>query len=173
MRLKLLREYFNLIEKYLVVDKEKKENPISLLNSLFLSFSGVRKGTEKRATCFATLLQNEVNTDVVRFTTHIKPVLRQIRLLTGLNMSGKTRNIAFQLVLQQCFKTSCSFFVACFSVPYAAFTLGVRARRSLETNVNTPFFQAPIFTVPVPYYKVESLHSGTRVGTGFLYTPFL
>ena len=88
-------------------------------------------------------------------------------------MSGKTRNIAFQLVLQQCFKTSCSFFVACFSVPYAAFTLGVRGRRSLETNVNTPFFQAPMFTVPVPDYKVESLHSGTRVGTGFLYTPFL
>ena len=80
----------------------------------------------------------------MRFTTHIKPILRQIRLLTGLNISGKTRNIAFLLVLQQCFKTSCSFFVACFSVPYAAFTLGVRARRSLETNVNTRFFQAPI-----------------------------
>ena len=47
----------------------------------------------------------------------IKPVLQQIRLLTGLNVSGKTRNIAIQQVLQQCCKTSCAFFVARFSVP--------------------------------------------------------
>ena len=32
-------------------------------------------------------------------------------------MVGKTRNIALQLVLQQCCKTSCTFFVARFSVP--------------------------------------------------------
>ena len=76
-------------------------------------------GTEKRATkneratCLATLLQNELNTDVARFSTHIKPVLQQIRLLTGLNVGGKTRNIiGIQLVLQQCSKTSCTFFVA-------------------------------------------------------------
>ena len=77
-------------------------------------------GNEKRATCFATLLQNELNNDVAPFTTHIKNVLQQIRLLTGLNMGGKTRNIALQLVLQQCYKTSCTFFVffvALFSVP--------------------------------------------------------
>ena len=55
-------------------------------------------GTEKRATCLATLLENELYSDVVRFTTHIKPVLQQIRLLTGLNVRGKTRNIAIQLV---------------------------------------------------------------------------
>ena len=30
--------------------------------------------------------------DVARFTTHIKPVLQQIRLLTGLNVGGKTQN---------------------------------------------------------------------------------
>ena len=58
MRLKLLGEYFNLIEKNLVVDKGKKENPISLLNSLFLPFSGVRKGTEKRATKTCNLFCN-------------------------------------------------------------------------------------------------------------------
>ena len=51
-------------------------------------------GNKKRATCFATLLQNELNSNVARFTTHIKPVLQQMRLLTGLNMGGKTRNIA-------------------------------------------------------------------------------
>ena len=56
-------------------------------------------GNKKRATCLATLLQNELNSNVARFTTHSKPVLQQIRLLTGLNVSGKTCNIAIQLVL--------------------------------------------------------------------------
>ena len=41
-----------------------------------------------------------MNSDVARFTTHIKPVLQQIRLLTGLNVRGKTRNIAIQLVTE-------------------------------------------------------------------------
>ena len=76
-----------------------------------------KRATKKRATCFATLLQNELNTDAARFTTHIKPVLQQIRLLTGLNVGGKTRNNAIQRVLQQCYKKSCTFFVARFSVP--------------------------------------------------------
>ena len=34
-----------------------------------------------KKTCLATLLQNELNSDVARFTTHIKPVLQQIRLM--------------------------------------------------------------------------------------------
>ena len=41
-------------------------------------------GNKKRATCLATLLQNKLNSNVVCITTHVKPVLRQIRLLTGL-----------------------------------------------------------------------------------------
>ena len=33
----------------------------------------VRKnGQKKRATCFATLLKNELNSDVARFTTHVQ-----------------------------------------------------------------------------------------------------
>ena len=36
-------------------------------------------------------MQNELNSDVARFTTQIKPVLQQ---MTGLNMGSKTRNIA-------------------------------------------------------------------------------
>ena len=75
-----------------------------------------KTGNKKRATGLATLPQNELNSDVARFTTHTKPVLQQIRLLTGLNMSGKTRNIAIQLVLQQCCKTSCTFLLPVF--PY-------------------------------------------------------
>ena len=78
-----------------------------------------KTGNKKCATCLATLLQNELNSSVVCFTTHIKPVWQQIRLLTGLNMGGKMRNIAIQLVLQQCCKASCTFFVARFSVPLA------------------------------------------------------
>ena len=50
---------------------------------------------------FATLVQNELNSDVVHFTT-----LQQI----GLNVGGKTLNIANELVLHQCWKTSCTFF---------------------------------------------------------------
>ena len=55
-------------------------------------------GNKKRAACLAALLQNELNGDVARFTSDIKPVLQQIRMLTGLNVSGKKRNIAIQLV---------------------------------------------------------------------------
>ena len=61
---------------------------------------------EKRATCFATLLQIELNNDVAQ----------QIGLLTRLNIGGKTRNIAIQLDWQQCCKTSYTFFVARFSL---------------------------------------------------------
>ena len=44
-----------------------------------------------------------------------KPVLYQIRLLTVFNVSDKTCNIAIHLILQQCCKTSCTFFVARFT----------------------------------------------------------
>ena len=70
-------------------------------------------GNKKRATCLATLQQNELYSDVARFTTNIKLVLQQIRLLTGLNVGCKTRNITIQLVLQQCWETRCTFFFFC------------------------------------------------------------
>ena len=40
-----------------------------------------KRRNKKRATCFATFLQNELNSDVARYTTHIKPVLQQIRVV--------------------------------------------------------------------------------------------
>ena len=51
------------------------------------------KGTVKRAskngaTCFAILLQNELNSDVARFATHDKKTLQPYS-----NVGGKTRNI--------------------------------------------------------------------------------
>ena len=71
----------------------------------------VRKnGQQKSATCLATLLHSELNSNVARFITNIKPLLQQIRLLTDLSVGGKTRNVAIQLVLQQCCKTNCTFF---------------------------------------------------------------
>ena len=53
-----------------------------------------KTGNKKSATCLATLLHSELNSDVVRFTTNITPLLQQIRLLTGLNVGGKTLNVA-------------------------------------------------------------------------------
>ena len=46
-------------------------------------------GIKKHTTFFATLLQNELNSNVEHFTTHIKPIMQQIRLLTGLNVCGR------------------------------------------------------------------------------------
>ena len=63
----------------------------------------------KNETFLATLLQNGFNPDVARFATHIKSVLQQIRLFTGLNKGGKTGNIAFSC------KTSCTVFFARFT----------------------------------------------------------
>ena len=77
-----------------------------------------KTGNKKRSTCFETLQQNELNSDVAHFATHSKPIFQQIRFLTGLNIGSKTRNIAIQLVLQQRCITSCTFLrVARFSVP--------------------------------------------------------
>ena len=69
-----------------------------------------------RNSCFATLLQNELNSDFAPFITHEKNPYYLICCKTGLNAGGKTRNIAIQLVLQQCCRTSCTFSVARFTV---------------------------------------------------------
>ena len=53
-------------------------------------------GNKKHATCLATLPQKQFNSDVACCTPYIKPVLQQIRLLTGLtDMAGETRNIVY------------------------------------------------------------------------------
>ena len=70
---------------------------------------------KKRAICFGTWLQNELNGDVARFTTHENKPCNHISCKTGSNMGGKTRNITIQLGLKQCCKTSCTFFFARFT----------------------------------------------------------
>ena len=47
---------------------------------------------KKRAISFATWLQNELNSDVARFTTHENKPCNLTSCKTGSNMGGKTRN---------------------------------------------------------------------------------
>ena len=74
-----------------------------------------KTGNKKHATCFSTLLQNEFNINVARFTTHVQTCLSTNQVVNRFDVGGKTRDIAIQLVLQQCCKTSCTFFVARFT----------------------------------------------------------
>ena len=60
-----------------------------------------KTGNEKRK-IFATWLQNELNSDVARFTTHENKPCNLICCKTGSNIGGKTRNITIQLGLKQC-----------------------------------------------------------------------
>ena len=78
---------------------------------------------KKRAICFATWLQNELNSDVARFTTHENKPCILISCKIGSNMGGKTRNIAIQLGLQQCCETSCTYFVARFTAALVLFCI--------------------------------------------------
>ena len=56
--------------KVMTADNEMNKNLIK----------GRKNGQKKRAACLATLLKDKLNSDVVRFTTQIKPFLQQIRL---------------------------------------------------------------------------------------------
>ena len=58
-----------------------------------------KTGNKKRATFFATLLQNELNSDVVCFTPREKKKLATDRF----ERRWYTRNIANELVLHQCY----------------------------------------------------------------------
>ena len=91
-------------------------------NNVLIGFLMYGKtGNKKRAICFATWLQNELNSDVARFTTHENKPCNLISSKTGSNMCGKTRNIAIQLGLQQCCKPSCRYFVARFTAALVLF----------------------------------------------------
>ena len=84
-----------------------------------------KTGNKKRAICFTTWLQNELNSDVARFTTYENKPYNLISCKTGSNMGGKTRNIATQLGLQQCCKTSCTFLVARFTTALVFFLVSL------------------------------------------------
>ena len=63
------------------------------------------------------MLQNEFKSVVACFTIDVQTCQQPDLLQDRFDLGGKTRNVALQLVLLQCFKTSCMFFVARFSVP--------------------------------------------------------
>ena len=71
---------------------------VFVFNSQLRSPRSGKTGNKKKANFLPSLLQNQLNSDVARFTTHIKPVLQQIRLFTGLNAASKTRKNTIQLV---------------------------------------------------------------------------
>ena len=79
----------------------------------------VKTGNKKPVSSFAILLKNELNSDVARFTNHLRTYLatnQAARILLPY-VGGKTCNIAIQLVLKLIRKTRCTFFVTCFTVP--------------------------------------------------------
>ena len=67
---------------------------------------------------FATLLQNELNSQVARFTTHIRTCPASNKVARFFFLVGKMPAIAVQLILQQCCKTSRMSFVARVTVFY-------------------------------------------------------
>ena len=102
----------------IVYSKRKHQNELRSIASLCTCTRCVPISDRhtKRATYFVTL-QNELNSDVARFTTHEKtwqPYLLQARAhsccKTASYVGGKTRNIVIQLVLPQCCKKSCTFY---------------------------------------------------------------
>ena len=66
--------------------------------------------SKNRATCFATLPQNELNTEPSCVFYQSRKKTSQLYLLQDrFDVGGKTHNGAIQLVLQQCGKTSFTF----------------------------------------------------------------
>ena len=83
-----------------------------------------QSGQQNRATCFATFLQNQLKSNVARFTAPLRNsttlYFRQPRFQPNLQqtwfaarqvlfVNGKPPNIAMQLVFPHCFNTSCTF----------------------------------------------------------------
>ena len=72
---------------------------------------------QKRSTCFATLQQNEVNSDVARFTTHVRTCLATNKVARFLLLGGKRRNIAIQFVWSKVAKQVARFCRPFYAVP--------------------------------------------------------
>ena len=58
--------------------------------------------------------------DVARFTTHVRPCLARNKVVSFVQVGGKTSNITIQLILQPFCKTNCALFVVRFPVPWVA-----------------------------------------------------
>ena len=85
-----------------------------------------KTGNKKHSTCFAPLLQNEL---------HIKPVLHQIKLLTGLKVAGKMCKISLELFCSNGAKK-----VACFLSPVFPY-FSVQPVPSASTTKSAVFYR--------------------------------
>ena len=65
---------------------------------------------------FRDRLEHVETDDVARFTIHVPACPATNKVARFVFVGGKTRNIAIQFAFQQCCKTSCTFFVARFTV---------------------------------------------------------
>ena len=101
---------------YIILDENRSLNAKETIQNK--TKAAVKRATKIRATCFATLLQTKLNSDVARFTTHVRPYLARNKDARFVFVGGKTSNITIQLILQPCCKTNCALFVpARFTVP--------------------------------------------------------
>ena len=81
-------------------------------------FSKVQKnGQQKTCNLFCNIAAKRVEYRCCAFYHPHKTCLATNQVVNKFEHGCKTRNIAIQPVLQQCYKTSCTFFVARFSVP--------------------------------------------------------
>ena len=101
-------------------------------NDVLIGYLRYGKTADKKRKIFATWLQNELNSDVARFTTHENKPYNLISYKTGSNIGGKTRNITIQLGLKQCCQTSCTFFCCPF---YCSFSLVLYSFFGVQTSV--------------------------------------
>ena len=93
----------------------------------------VRKnGQQKTYNLFCNIAANELNIDVARYKT----CLAKIRLFTGLNMDGKTRNIRYSTRLAAMLQNKLHVFVARFSVPSGIWKIFACGIRNPEKNWN-------------------------------------
>ena len=101
---------------YTILDKNRSLNTKETTQNK--TKAAVKRATleKKRATCFATLLQTKLNSDVARFTTYVRPCLARNKVVRFVFVGGKTSNITIQLILQPCCEYF-ALFVGRFTVP--------------------------------------------------------
>ena len=99
---------------YIILDKNRSLNTKENIQNK--TKAAVKRAIKKRATCFATLLQTKLNSDVARFTTYVRPCLARNKVVRFVFVGGKTSNITIQLLLQPCCEYF-ALFVGRFTVP--------------------------------------------------------
>ena len=99
---------------YIILNKNRSLNTKENIQNK--TKAAVKRAIKKRATCFATLLQTKLNSDVARFTTYVRPCLARNKVVRFVFVGGKTSNITIQLLLQPCCEYF-ALFVGRFTVP--------------------------------------------------------